>query len=152
MAGPALLTVSVYVRLVPWFTGFGEPIFVMLTSACDGEATSVVTVAVLLAVLGSLTLLVIFGEFVMVVPEAVPGFTFTTSGNCTIAPTASVCPEFRVQVTVPVLPTAVFVHAQPVGAVTDASVVLAGIASVNVTVVLPEMVMAVGPLLVTDCV
>jgi len=41
----------------------------------------------------------------------------------------------------------------PAGAVkVDARVVPEGIASVNVTVVVPEAVMAIGPLLMTDCV
>jgi len=124
----------------------------MLTSACVGEATRVVTVAVLFAVLGSLTELVILGEFVMVVPDATPALTLTTRGNLTMEPRPRVWPEFRAQVTVPVLPTAVLIHVQPVGAVKEASVVLAGIASVKVTEVVPEAVMAVGPLLVIDCV
>jgi hypothetical protein len=125
----------------------------MLTSACVGEATRVVTVAVLFAVFGSLTELLMFGEFVIVVPEAVPALTMTTSGNFTMAPTARVCPEFSVQVTVPVPPTAIVLQVQPVGAVKVAPrVVLAGIVSVNVTVVVPDAVIAVGPLFVMDCV
>ena len=125
----------------------------MLTSACVGEATSVVTVAVLFAVFGSLTELVMFGAFVMVVPEVVPALTLTTNGNLTVAPTARVCPEFSVQVNVPVPPTASVLQVQPVGAVKAAPrVVLAGIVSVNVTVVVPEAVIAVGPLFVMDCV
>jgi hypothetical protein len=118
-----------------------------------GEATSVVTAAVLFAVFGSLTELLMFGEFVIVVPEGVPALTRTTSGNLTAAPTARVCPEFSVQVNVPVPPTAIVLQVQPVGAVKVApSVVLTGIASVNVTVVEPDAVIAVGPLFVMDCV
>jgi len=125
----------------------------MLTSACVGEATSVVTVAVLFAVFGSLTVLAMFGELVIVVPDAVPAVTLTTNGKLTMAPTASVCPEFNVQVSVPVPPTAMVLHVQPAGAVKAApSVVVAGMASVNVTVVVPDAVIAVGPLFVIDCV
>ena len=138
---------------MPCVTGLGEAVFVMLTSACVGEATSVLTVAVLFAVLGSGTELVMFGEFVIVVPGAVPLFTSTTSGKFTTAPTARVCPEFRVQVNVPVLPTAMALQVQPAGAVNvEASVVFVGMVSVNVTVVVADAVMAMGPLFVTDCV
>ena len=57
------------------------------------------------------------------------------------------------QVSVPVAPTAIVLQVQPVGAVNVApSVVFAGIESVKVTVVVPDTVMAVGPLLVMDCV
>jgi hypothetical protein len=112
-----------------------------------------VTVAVLFDVFGSLTVLVMFGEFVIVAPDAVPALTLTTKGNLTTAPTASVCPELSVQVRVPVPPTASVLHVQPVGAVNAApSVVLAGMVSVNVTVVVPDIVIAVGPLFVMDCV
>jgi hypothetical protein len=58
-----------------------------------------------------------------------------------------------VQVKVPVPPTAIVLHVHPAGAVkVDARVVLAGIVSVKVTVVVPEAVMAIGPLFVTCCV
>jgi hypothetical protein len=76
--------------VVPWFTGLGEAVLTMLTSACVGEATNVFTVAVLLPVFGSGTELAIFGVFVMVVPVGVPEFTFTTSGKFTTAFTARV--------------------------------------------------------------
>lgn len=125
----------------------------MLTSACVGEATNVFTVAVLFPVFGSGTELAIVGEFVIVVPAAVPEFTFTTNGKFTTAFTASVCPEFSVQVNVPVAPTAIVLQVHPVGAVNaDARVVLAGIASVKVTVVVADVMIAMGPLLMTDCV
>lgn len=125
----------------------------MLTSAWVGEATKVVTVAVLFAVFGSLTELLTLGEFVIVVPDAVPALTLTTKGKFTTAPTARVCPEFKVQVKVPVPPMAMVLHVQPAGAVKAApSVVLTGMVSVNVTVVDPDIVMAVGPLFVTVCV
>jgi hypothetical protein len=131
----------------------GEAVLLILTSACVGEATKVVTVAVLFAVFGSLTELLMFGEFVIVVPEATPALTLTTSGKLTMAPTASVCPEFKVHVIVPVPPTGIVLHVQPAGAVNAAaSVVFAGIVSVNVTVVDPDIAIAVGPLFVIDCV
>lgn len=94
-----------------------------------------------------------FGEFVMTVPDAVPGSTLTTKGKLTGVLRARVWPEFRVQVMVPVPPTAIAgVQVQFVGATkAEAKVVLAGMASVKVTVVVvPEAVMAVGPLLTMD--
>ncbi len=118
----------------------------------------VVTVVVLFAVLGSETELAMLGEFVMVVvPVGVMvALTLTTRGKLTMAPTASVCPELSVQVNVPVPPTAMVLQVQPGGAVKSApSVVLAGMVSVKVTVVIgavEEAVIAVGPLLVIDCV
>ena len=127
----------------------------MLTSVCVGEATSVVSVAVLLARFGSVTpKLMMLAVFVMVVPGAVAKFTLTTSGKFTTAPTASVRPLLSVQVNVPVPPTAIGLHVQPAGgANADASVVFAGIVSVKVTegVVAPAVI-AKGPLLVIDCV
>ena len=126
----------------------------MLRSACVGEATIVVTVTVLFAGFGSVTELAILGELVMVLPGAAVAATLTTNGKLTTAPTARVWPEFRVQVNVPVLPTAMALQVHPAGAVkAEASVVLAGMASVKVTVVVvPAAVMADGPLLVMDCV
>jgi hypothetical protein len=156
IAGPAFVTFSVYVRLVPWFTGSGEAVLTMLTSACVGVATMELLLAVLLAQLGSCVAehgMFTFAVLVIVVPEAVPAFTFTTSGKLTDAPGAMVCPAFSVQVNVPVPPTAMALHVHPVGATNAcASVVFAGIVSVNVTVVTVEFVTVAGPLFVTDCV
>ena len=139
---------------MPWFTGSGEAVLTMLTSACVGEATSVVSVAVLLAAFGSETLLAMFAVFVMVVPGGVAKFTLTISGKFTTAPTASVCPLLSVHVNVPVPPTAMVLHVQPAGATNaDASVVFVGIVSVKVTEgVGAAAVIANGPLLVIDCV
>jgi len=135
-------------------TGSGEALFVMLTLDCVGEATTVMAVAVLFAVFGSETVLVMFGELVIVVPGVVPELTLTTSGKLTreLEPTPSVSVEFSVHVKVPVPPAEMLLQLQPVGGVKESSVVLAGMVSVKVTVVEPEMVIAVGPLLVTDCV
>jgi hypothetical protein len=59
---------------------------------------------------------------------------------------------FRVQVIVPVPPTGMELQVHPVGAVKAvARVVFVGMVSVNVTVLVADAVMAVGPLLVMDC-
>src|SRR5664279_5637884 len=109
-------------------------------------ATTVVELAVLFAELGSPTVLATAGELVRMVPEGVAGFTLTTMGKLTEAPTAMV-PVVRVQVKVPVAPTAMALHVQFAGVTKEISVVFAGIVSVKVA-----FVSAIGPLLVTDCV
>ena len=86
---------SVYARFVPWFTGSGEAVLTMLTSACVGPATSVLTVTLLFAVFGSETELETLGVLVTVVPAVVAPvevvrLTLTTSGKFTTAPTAKV--------------------------------------------------------------
>src|SRR5664279_19714 len=101
----------------------------MLTSDCVGLATAVLAVAVLFAELGSPTVLLTTGEFVMVVPEGVAGFTFTTIEKREEAPEAMVV--LRVQVKVPVPPKAMVLHAQFAGGVKETRVVLAGIVSVK---------------------
>ena len=62
---------------MPWFTGSGEAVFVMATSASVGEATFTVVVTVLLAQFGSVAAehgMLIFAEFEMVVGVGgVPG-------------------------------------------------------------------------------
>lgn len=71
---------------MPWFTGSGDAVFVILTSACVGLATDTETVAVLFAELGSPTVLDTLGEFIMIVPGAVVRFTFITIGKFTDVP------------------------------------------------------------------
>lgn len=79
---------------------------------------------------------------VMIVPGGVVGFTLTTNGKLTDAFTAMVWPIFRVQVNVPVPPTAITGrHVQPAGVGKETRVVFAGIASVKVA-----FVAAIGPL------
>jgi hypothetical protein len=63
---------------------------VTVTLDSVGEATIVLTVAVLFAVFGSETVLAMLGEFVIVVLGAVPALTLTTKGKLTVAPTARV--------------------------------------------------------------
>src|SRR5882762_6554138 len=113
----------------------------MATSACVGEATTVVVEAELFAVLGSEVSVVTPGEFVITVPGVVVVATCTTRGKLAVAPEAS---EPIVQVIVPALPTAGVVQLQPAGVGMDTNVVPVGITSVNVRVVA-----VAGPLLVT---
>src|SRR5271165_1478318 len=124
----------------------------MLTSACVGEATLVVPVAVLFATVGSETVMAMFAVFVSVVPGVVPAATIHTYGNLTMAPTASVKVEFRLQVIGPVLTTPALRQVKFAGTAKEATEVLAGKVSVKVTVVVPEIVIAAGPLFVMDCV
>jgi len=70
-------------------------------------------VAVLLEETGSLTVLETVAVAEMIVPAATPEFTLTTSGKLTLVPTARV--PVRLQVTVPVAPTAGVVQDQPEG-------------------------------------
>jgi hypothetical protein len=64
----------------------------MATSACDGEATTVLTVDELFVVFTSFVVGAMLAVFIMVVP-AVPEFVFTTSENCAVAPEATAAPE-----------------------------------------------------------
>src|SRR5262244_2640175 len=122
----------------------------MLTSACEGEATTTLEDAVLLPQFGSLPPpehgMLMLTVLVIVVPGAVLSATCATMGKLTTAPAAMVWPTFRVQVKVPVPPAAMLLQVQLAGGVKETSVVPAGIASVNVAVLA-----AAGPLLVTDC-
>jgi len=125
----------------------------METSACVGDATTVVEVAVLLAGVTSF----VAGEtvivFEMTVPGAVAGLTFTTIGKLTVVPEGTAAPEQLAPVPgqqeiVPVPPTggsAVQIH--PVGMVKETSVVFGGTEPVNVT----PLALA-GPALLRDCV
>jgi hypothetical protein len=115
------------VMLAPRATGSGESVFVTDRSA-EAE-TVVVSVSELLLGSSSGVADAAVATLLMVVPGAVPGFTFTTSVKA--APDTP--NEGLVAVTVPVPPTAGVVAVHPAGAVNDTNVVLAGTASVSVT-------------------
>ena len=106
-------------------------------------------VAELLERFGSPTVLVTEGVAEMTVPAATPALTLTTNGKLAEAPASRVAE--RVQVKVPVEPTAMVLQVQPAGTVKpvgtvefEESVVLAGMVTVNVA-----LVSVAGPLLVT---
>lgn len=81
---------------------------------------------------------------VMVVPLAVPAFTFTTRRMVPLEPAGALG---AVQVTVPVPPTGGVVHVVPTGAEIEKKVVFVGIVSVR------DGLLAVPlPVLVTVCV
>ncbi len=124
----------------PWFTGSGEPDFVIDRSACDGETTVVLVVAVLLAATGSDTDEPTVKEFTITVPGAVPAVTVKTNVKVDVA-LATI--DGFVQETV----VGFTVHVQPGGTVSVEKVVLAGIVSMAVTVVA-----VAGPLFVTTAV
>ena len=108
----------------------------MATSACDGEATTVVAVEVLFAVFTSFAVGLTFAVFVIVVPAAVPEFTFTTSEICAFAPEGNAAPEQTAplpgqQLIAPVPPTGGRLgHVAPAGSVSETKVVFAGTVSV----------------------
>ena len=138
---PVLVTTCVNVRLLPTTAGFGEPELVTVNSACAVVPTTVEAVAELLAEFGSLTDELTVAVSAITVPLATAAFTFTT-----IEKFADVLPfMFKVlQTTLPVPPTAGFMHVQPAGADMETNVVLAGTASTRVA-----LSAALGPLLVT---
>src|SRR5271154_5215743 len=111
----------------------------MATSACEGEATIVVAVDVLFAMFTSLAVGAIFAVLDMTVPDAVPPFTFTTSGSCAVVPDGIAAPEQTPpvpgqQLIAPVPPTAGRVgQVAPAGSTRETKVVLAGTVSVKVT-------------------
>jgi hypothetical protein len=106
----------------------------MATSACDGEATVVVTVDELFVVFTSFVVGPTLAVFVIVVP-AVPEFVFTTSENCALVPEAIAAPEQTPaapgqQLIVPVPPTAGSVgQVVPAGIVNETNVVPVGTVS-----------------------
>ncbi len=111
--------------------------FVTLKSACPAPATPIVTVAELLFLFVSLVEVATVAVSVMMVPAAVPAVTVTTTGKVLIEPGAMLG---FVQLMDPVV---VQVHPAGTG-VRETNVVLAGIASVNVSVL-----QLLGPVLVT---
>jgi hypothetical protein len=125
------------VILAPAATGLGLPLFVTVRS--QAIRTFVTTVVLLLLELGSVVPEEETEEFAVIVAAATVGARFTTTMMFADAPVATLG---LVQVT-----EAVTLHVQPAGADTDTKVVLAGIASVKLTVDA-----AAGPLFVTVCV
>jgi hypothetical protein len=111
----------------------------MATSADEGEATIVVAVDVLFAVFTSFVVGPIFAVLEITVPDAVPAFTFTTSGSCAVVPDGIAAPEQTPpvpgqQLIAPVPPTTGSVgHVAPAGSASETKVVLAGTVSVKVT-------------------
>jgi hypothetical protein len=124
----------------PGVTALGVPVFVTATSGRSCPAL-VVTVAALLATLGSVVLEVTVATFVME-PLAAKG-NFTTMLNTALAPFAS---DGAVMVTVPPLPTpgALMVNGGPDVCVAETSVVPAGSGSLSERLAADD-----GPLLVS---
>jgi hypothetical protein len=75
VAGPALVTLCVYVMLLPAVAGFGLPELVTLRSACVAELTAIVTVAELSDGFVSRVVVAPVSVSVIRVPDAVPAFT-----------------------------------------------------------------------------
>ena len=99
-------------------------------------------VAELLPAVGSAVVLDTLAVLVIVVPFAVPAFTFTTIVKLLNALAAS---DVAVKVMVPVPPAGTAsVRVQPAGVVTETSVVFAGTASES-----DKLAASLGPLLVT---
>ncbi len=113
-------------------------------SADAGLATSVLTVAVLLARLVSLTPELTESVSLMVVPLGVPAPTCTT--NVKVERTLGSF-EGKVQEIFPVAPTAGVEQVQPAGTARETKVVLEGMASLKTT-----FSAGCGPLLFTVCV
>jgi hypothetical protein len=142
LAGPLLVTVSVYVSVSPEGTlGLGVAVFTIVTLALLALATTTVAMAVLLVRLGTILVAVALAVSAMFVPEAVPAFTCSTTVKLPVAFTARVP---IVQVMTPAAPTAGLVQVQPPGTVMDWKLVLGGVVWVKLTVVA-----AAGPLFVT---
>src|SRR6185295_12082205 len=117
--------------LLPAKTGSGVSVLVTARSAI--ALTVVVAVPVLLPGVGSVVTAAPTALLVIVVPFGVPEFTLTTIENVAVSPAATVALE---NTTLPVPPTAGALMLQPLPVVTaaDTNVVLAGTASVTVTV------------------
>src|SRR3974390_1657718 len=116
--------------LLPGVTGFGKPLLVTARSAWPADATTVVAVASLFPLLGSVVLELTSATAEITVPAAVPALTCNTIGNVEDAPEAK---DVSLQVNVPVPPRGMVLQDQPLGGVNAAPrVVLAGIVSVKV--------------------
>ena len=130
--------------LLPAATEVGKAALVVTKSASVESATTSVADALLFAELGSGVLELTVAISVIVVPCAVPGVTFNTTGKLAV-PGAKLA---SVQVIVPALPTAGVMQDQPLGnGVSCTKVVSGGVLSLNVT-----LVAVLGPALVTTCV
>ena len=135
-AGPSLVTLWVYVTLLPAETEVGAAEFVTMRSACVAVATTSAAVALLLAKFGSDIEELTLAVSLIAVPAAVPAFTCTMYVKFAGALAAR---DGSVQVSV------ARVHVHPAGPVNDTAVVFAGRVSVNVTVLLAVL----GPALFT---
>src|SRR5271170_2304441 len=111
----------------------------MATSACVGEATTVVAVEELFATFTSLVVGPILAVLEMIVPDVAVAFTFTTSGSCAVVPEGIAVPLQTPpvpgqQLIAPVPPTAGSVgQVAPAGSASETKVVLAGTVSVKTT-------------------
>src|SRR5215813_878610 len=103
---------------------------VLITARSAWVITLVIATPVLLARFDSTDVVAPVALFVIVVPEGALALTLTTIVNMADSATATLAFEKR---TLPVPPTAGVVDAQPAGAVAETKVVLAGVASVSVT-------------------
>src|SRR5271165_2408593 len=131
--------------LLPAVTGSGVPTSVTLRSACPAAAeTAMFTTAVLSAGFVSRVAVAAVAVSVMMVPEAVPAVTLTTSWKFAVVAGASV---EMLQFTFPAAPTAGVVQLQLAGQIAETNVVFAGVAWLKVTVAA-----LLGPPFTTVCV
>src|SRR5205809_1128568 len=120
--------------LLPANTGSGESDLVTARSAV--RCTVVVAVPVLFPGVGSVVAEAPTALFVIVVPSGAPESTFTMIVNVAASPAAEVALANAI---VPVPPAGTeSVRDQPAGVVAETNVVLAGVASVSVTVCASE--------------
>jgi hypothetical protein len=141
LAGPLFVAVMVYLIVLPARTGFGVPVIVTARSACPVVATTTVAIATLFEGFGSVVVAETVAISVIVIPEAVKAFTFTTTVNLVDAPTASVGIVHEITPPVHVQPDV------PEVAATETKVVFVGTVSVKAT-----LLAAAGPLFVTTTV
>ena len=126
--------------MFPAVTGFGLAEFVTPRSACPAVATPISTLVDLSLVFLSNVAEAAVAVSVIIVPEAVPAFTLTTTGKVLDEPGATLG---FVQL---IDPAVVQLHPAGTG-VNDTNVVFAGNASVKVA-----LMQLLGPPLVTTCV
>src|SRR5436853_2243914 len=112
--------------LLPAITGSGESVLVIARSAIT--CTVVVVVPVLLPGVGSVVVLAAVALLLMTVPLAVLLLTLTTIVNTAVSPAATVAFEKTIG------PAVFAAQPLPVVTIADTKVVLAGTASVTVTV------------------
>src|SRR3979490_3115323 len=111
--------------LLPAVTGSGVPTLVTLRSAWPAVPTAMLTVAALSPGTVSRVVVATVAVSEMIVPAAVPAFTFTTTWKLVTVPGARVA---MVHVMLPVAPTAGVTQAHPTGVVAETNVVFAGTA------------------------
>src|SRR5262245_53486403 len=104
------------------------PLMALAMAHSSAAVPTVVVAVVLLAALGSMDVGPTDAVFVMTVAFAVPALTLTTRVNEALAPEARLA---RVQLTVPVAPTAGVEHDQPAAEVSDTNMVLFGTTSLS---------------------